>query len=258
MGSGYRGYTHTQGATERFKPQELMAELEESGIKYSEGDIVLVTKNYAGKLLWLEKGNKKSGLMGKYKNEFKGISVPALIKTITKQKPISHYEKDNGKQLIDAYASKRNRKIYLLTYESNGYIDSIESVDANTYQVKEIIPYEFTRDIVMQSKNHQQIKVYDDSELFGNNGFGFLKIGYSYSCKIGILGDINKSGKLFIVDGREKIGKKWFIKLYDENKNVFYIEADAKIPNELGENINIEIERYDMLQVENVVHGRYR
>ena len=110
----------------------------------------------------------------------------------------------------------------------------------------------------MQSKNHQQIKVYDDSELFGNNGFGFLKIGYSYSCKIGILGDINKSGKLFIVDGREKIGKKWFIKLYDENKNVFYIEADAKIPNELGENINIEIERYDMLQVENVVHGRYR
>lgn len=62
MGSGYHGYSHTQGATERFKPQDLMNELKNSGVKYTEKDVVLVAKNYDGKLLWLQKGNKLSGL----------------------------------------------------------------------------------------------------------------------------------------------------------------------------------------------------
>lgn len=53
MGSGYHGYSHTQGATERFKPKNLMDELKNSGVKYTEKDVVLVAKNYDGKLLWL-------------------------------------------------------------------------------------------------------------------------------------------------------------------------------------------------------------
>lgn len=52
MGSGYHGYSHTQGATERFKPQDLMDELKNSGVKYTK-NVVLVAKNYNGKLLWL-------------------------------------------------------------------------------------------------------------------------------------------------------------------------------------------------------------
>ncbi|MBB1086030.1 hypothetical protein [Limosilactobacillus fastidiosus] len=260
MGSGYRGYAHTQGAIERFKSQELMNELRKSGVNYTEKEVVLVTKNYIDKLLWLEKGNEKSGLkyiMDEHKNNFKGINVPALIKILTKQKPISHYEKHNVKQLIDVYNYKKNGNTYLLVYDNNGYIDSIGPV-GNMYQVKEIISYEFARNIVLQYKNHQQIKVFDDSALFGNNDFGFLKVGHSYSCKIGILGDMSKSGKSFSVDGHEKIGTKWFIKLSDKNQNVFYLKPDTNVSNESRKNVQIEIKRYDLLQVDNVVHGRYR
>lgn len=89
------------------------------------------------------------------------------------------------------------------------------------YKVKEIIPYEFTRDIVLLGKGHQQIKVFDDSDILGNNDFEFLMTGHSYSCKIGILGDISKSGKSFSVNGREKIGTTWFIKLSDANQMCF-------------------------------------
>lgn len=53
MGSGYHGYSHTQGETERFKPQDLMDELKNSGVKYTEKDVVLVAKNYDRKLLWI-------------------------------------------------------------------------------------------------------------------------------------------------------------------------------------------------------------
>lgn len=126
------------------------------------------------------------------------------------------------------------------------------------YKVKEIIPYEFTRYIIFEGKNNQQIKVFDDTDLLGNNDFEFLKVGHLYSCKIGILGDMNKSGELFSVNGREKIGTTWFTKLSDDTKNVFYLEPDTTVPNDFEKNVKIEIERYDLLQVDNVVHGRYR
>lgn len=136
MGSGYNGYAHTQGATERFKSQKLMDELNKSGVKYTETDVVLVTKNYDDKLLWLEKGNEKSGLkhiMDGHKNNFNGINVLALIKTLTKQRPISHYEKNDGKQLSDVYIYKKNGKTYLLAYGSNGYIVTFYRISGGKY-----------------------------------------------------------------------------------------------------------------------------
>lgn len=136
MGSGYSGYAHTEGAKNRFKPQELMEQLKHSGVKYTEKDVVLVTKNYDNKLLWLEKGNEQSGLkhiMDGHKNNFIGINVPALIKTLTKQKPISHYEKNEGKQLSDVYIYKKNGKTYLLAYGDNGYIVTFFRISGGKY-----------------------------------------------------------------------------------------------------------------------------
>ena len=78
MGSGYHGYSHTQGATERFKPQDLMDELKNSGVKYAKKDVVLVVKNYSGKLLWLQKGNELSGLKH-IEKDIKKTSVQILI-----------------------------------------------------------------------------------------------------------------------------------------------------------------------------------
>lgn len=136
MGSGYSGYAHTKGAESRFKPQKLLDELKNSGVKYTEKDVILVTKNYDGKLLWLEKGNKKSGLkhiMDGHENNFKDTNVPALIKILTSQKPISHYEKHNGKQLSDIYIYKKNGKTYLLAYGSNGYIVTFYRISGGKY-----------------------------------------------------------------------------------------------------------------------------
>lgn len=136
MGSGYNGYGHTEGAKNRFKPQGLMEQLKHSGVKYTEKDVVLVTKNYDNKLLWLEKGNEQSGLkhiMDGHKNNFKGINVPALIKTLAKQKPISHYEKNEGKQLSDVYIYKKNGKTYLLAYGDNGYIVTFYRISGGKY-----------------------------------------------------------------------------------------------------------------------------
>ena len=43
MGSGYIGYTYTEGASERLKPKNLMEELEKSNVKFTKDDVILVT-----------------------------------------------------------------------------------------------------------------------------------------------------------------------------------------------------------------------
>jgi hypothetical protein len=125
------------------------------------------------------------------------------------------------------------------------------------YKVKEIIPYELTRDVVLQNSVGKPIEVFDDSDLLGNNDFDFLKVGYSYNCKIGILGDIEKNGRSFHVEGREMIGNTVFTKLSDENGDIFYLEPDGPVLKELGQTVKVDVERYDLLQVDDVIHSRY-
>lgn len=136
MGSGYIGYTYTEGASERLKPKNLMEELEKSNVKFTKDDVILVTKGYNGKLLWLEKGNERSGLihiMKNHKNNFRDVSVPSLIKELTRQKPYKHFEKNNGKELSDVYVYKKNGKKYLLAYGSNGYIVTFFRISGGRY-----------------------------------------------------------------------------------------------------------------------------
>ncbi len=125
MGSGYKGYLNTEGAEKRFKPTELMNELRHSGAKFSEKDVILITKNYNGKLIWLENGNDRSGLqhiLKGHKNNFKGENIIELIKELSSQKPLRHIERNEGKQLCDVFLYKRNGNEYLLAYGDNGYI----------------------------------------------------------------------------------------------------------------------------------------
>src|SRR5699024_5921088 len=44
-----------------FKSSQLLEELSESGVKYNPDDVLTVTKTSNGKVVWLEKGNSKSG-----------------------------------------------------------------------------------------------------------------------------------------------------------------------------------------------------
>ena len=60
------------------KPQKFMVELASSGVKYNPDEVIAVTKTADGKLVWLEQGNEKAGLVYimRHKEQFasKGIS----------------------------------------------------------------------------------------------------------------------------------------------------------------------------------------
>lgn len=54
------------------------------------------------------------------------------------------------------------------------------------HQVKEFIPYETTRNLVL-GHDHMTIKAFDDSDLLGGDNFRFMKVAHFYGCKIGFL-----------------------------------------------------------------------
>lgn len=136
----------------------------------------------------------------------------------------------------------------------------IELVEEKMYTVKKIIPYEFTRDIIFESSKGQEITVFDDSDLIGNDDFAFLKVGQSYNIVIGILGDLAKTGTEFTVLGKRSIESISFLELADGDENIFCLEPDGQEIDDLTEKskIRVDVERYDLLQVDNVVHGRFK
>lgn len=134
-----------------------------------------------------------------------------------------------------------------------------ELLEEDMYKVKKIDQFEFTRNIVLASTDGTEITVFDDSDLLGNNDFDFIKVGQSYNFKIGILGDVCKIGKEFIVGENQKIGEVVFRCLLDSKNNVFYLEPDnqAISDDEIGSKIKVDVERYDILQVNETVHSGY-
>lgn len=62
MGSGRSGlYKNTKGARNN-TTENLIKQLENSGVKFSKKDIVFITKDKSGQTVWLEKGNLNAGL----------------------------------------------------------------------------------------------------------------------------------------------------------------------------------------------------
>ena len=60
MGTGiYGGFGNTEGVVENNTREKakLIAELKKSGVKFTEQDIVFITKDKTGQIVWLEKGN---------------------------------------------------------------------------------------------------------------------------------------------------------------------------------------------------------
>lgn len=90
------------------------------------------------------------------------------------------------------------------------------------HQVKEFIPYETTRSLVL-GHDHMTIKAFDDSDLLGGDDFRFMKVAHFYGCKIGILSDLGTSGKTSYVDEWEKIGITTFAKLRDDKQKMCFI-----------------------------------
>lgn len=130
MGSGnFGGFKNTKGS---LKPEYLMEELRNSGVKFNEKDVIMVTKTKKDELVWLEKGNSLSGLkhiLDKHGNQFlkKGITVekmPNFLKTtIENGKVIGKQGKLNSKPRL-IYEVNYNDKIIkiAISISDNGYI----------------------------------------------------------------------------------------------------------------------------------------
>lgn len=121
------------------------------------------------------------------------------------------------------------------------------------YKVLRIIKYEVTRDIIMESiKSGQTYKVFDDTDLTGDDQFAFVEPQKIYDCKIGLLGDIDPSGESFDVIGEEHIGKMNLFKLSNAYGDYFYFLASSSM--KIGCSTKVHVERYDLLVVDGVIH----
>lgn len=105
MGSGnFGGFKNTKGS---LKPEHLMEELRNSGVKFTEEDVVMIAKQKNDELLWLERGNKVAGLIHIEEGHSENLksafgvnknSIPSFIKNVIEQgKIVSNVKK--GKKL---------------------------------------------------------------------------------------------------------------------------------------------------------------
>ena len=117
--------------TSSLKPQKLLDELAESGVKYNLNDVIAVTKTVDGKLVWLEKGNEQSGLKHIVNSHAINFSdreitdIPAFLNRVVSTNPIK--TGSNAKGLFAEYVVNGNK--YRVAYGTNGYIVSFYPVD---------------------------------------------------------------------------------------------------------------------------------
>ena len=121
------------------KPQILLDELSHSGVKYTQEDVIMVTKTPAGKLMWLERGNETAGLTHIIKTHGTDFANKGIL-----QNQIPDYimtALDSGR-IIEYQGRGTGRPIYEFTYHdvvqqvavttgSNGFI-----VGANPVSIK--------------------------------------------------------------------------------------------------------------------------
>lgn len=131
------------------------------------------------------------------------------------------------------------------------------------YEVKKIIEYMMTRDVLLHNIEYGVDEVcFDDSEM-SDPDFSFMKVDEKYECKIRLLGDVvnfeESNALLCKVLSKCKVGKRGFYKVKTEC-GVYYIDCDEvgtlKNMNE-GDEFFFSYFRKDLVQVDRVVHGYY-
>ena len=124
-GTGTEGSTEGGGTGEsgvetgkNLKPQELLDELANSGVKYTPEDVILVIKMADGKLVWLERGNDRAGLtyiVNRHAKDFakRGISdIPQLLNDVLQLKPIKTSAGDRG-LTAEFFINGKNTKLHM-------------------------------------------------------------------------------------------------------------------------------------------------
>ncbi len=141
MGAGRSGnYKGTHGAekdnnSDKLFSKKLLNELENSGVKFNKQNVIMIAKQVNGELLWLERGNNKTGLkhiINKHEDDYKkafGIGkekIPAYIKKVVENgKVMSNNLKNGGYERIYDYGGKY---YFVSGIGTNGYIVSMYPV----------------------------------------------------------------------------------------------------------------------------------
>lgn len=120
-------FTGTSGAG-----KALIAEVQKNGDKISPDDVVMITKDPNGKIVWMETGNSRSGLehiIDRHGSEFngKGISndnIPNyILEAVHQGNIVSTQGKRNPRTVYEfTYNGKKHR--IAVQVGSNGYIVS--------------------------------------------------------------------------------------------------------------------------------------
>ena len=62
MGTGYLGGFGRTSGEKNNETTILIAELRKNGVKFTEKDIIFITRDKSGRIMWLEKGKSSAGL----------------------------------------------------------------------------------------------------------------------------------------------------------------------------------------------------
>ncbi|MBD5101315.1 MAG: toxin [Subdoligranulum sp.] len=140
MGTGFHGgFGNTQGAVESaetpiVEPEKdgtetLIAELEKNGTKFTKENIVFITKDQTGQIVWLEKGNSFAGLEHILNGNGKSSGHAADFEKafgVTRDNIPSYLEKviTNGEVVRNEIVKKGSRSGYerIYYYEGNYYV----------------------------------------------------------------------------------------------------------------------------------------
>lgn len=139
MGSGISGrYSNTKGASS--SSEALVKQLEQSGVKFSKKDIVFVTKDKTGQIVWLEKGSSSAGLKHILDGDGKASGHAEDFQRafgISRSEIPSHIEKviTNGIVVDNKLKLVGNRMGYERTYYYNGEHYVVTGIGTNGYIV---------------------------------------------------------------------------------------------------------------------------
>lgn len=119
--------------------KKLLRELAKSGVKYNADDVVMITKNTSGKLVWLENGSESAGLkhiIKEHGRDFinKGIledKIPDYIASaIEKGKIVGYQGRGTGRPIYEFMYNGTIQRV-AITIGDNGFI-----VGANPVSIK--------------------------------------------------------------------------------------------------------------------------
>lgn len=121
----------------------MINELTKAGVKFTKEDVVFVTKDKTGQLIWLEKGNSGAGLehIRKHSNDFmvkhgvKSSNLVNHIKNVLEKGSVLSTEKKrltNGKIGLEKIYLYKNKYYVLGAIGTNGYIVSLYPTSKKT------------------------------------------------------------------------------------------------------------------------------